>query len=227
MVCDTGPGIPAAKHRIIFREFERLGENAGKEPGLGLGLAIVERLSRMLGCPLTMTSKPDRGTAFSITVPVAQGSAKEAVAARPDRKKTAPSRPDLTGSKSAAVLVIDNEPAILDGMTRLLRGWGCTVLTAATGAEAAAALSNAQEPPQVIIADYHLDDEDGLEIIEMLRAMAGRPLSAILITADRSSETQAKARGHDVICLHKPVKPAALRALMNRICPARAQGAGN
>jgi len=211
-VHDTGPGIPPDKHEVIFREFERLDGHAGKEPGLGLGLAIVERLSRMLECPLTMTSRSGRGTAFSILLPRASTG---------HVKKTAASRALGTGAaRATAVLVIDNEPAILEGMQKLLGGWGCKVLCAATGARAAAILRS--ERVDAILADYHLDNEDGLEVIEMLRALTGEPLPAILITADRSARTQEKARHHDVICLHKPMKPAALRALLNQVCALRA-----
>ncbi len=213
-VHDTGPGIPEDKRELIFREFERLRDDAGREPGLGLGLSIVERISRVLGHALDLRSRVGHGTVFSITVPRARagGGEKRAVDEEhvPQSEKTA---------QPATVLVVDNEPAILEGMSKLLGGWGCEVIRASTGAQAAAALREREGDIGLVIADYHLDDEDGLGVIETLRALAGWPLPAILITADRSREVQESARSHDVTYLRKPVKPAALRAVMNRICP--------
>ncbi len=216
-VIDTGPGIPSAKQKIIFREFERLSENSCGESGLGLGLAIAERLSRMLRCDLALHSRPQKGTSFTLTLPLAQPGA--------DAGKTRRARPARLQAAQvqhgAVVLVIDNEPAILEGMKKLLGGWGCTVLCAASGTQAAATLRASEAPLDMILADYHLDNEDGLEVIEMLRAMAGRPIAAALITADRANETRAQARRHDVTCLHKPLKPAALRAVLNQACAQR------
>ncbi len=221
-VIDTGPGIPPAQQKLIFREFERLNENTGGEPGLGLGLAIAERLSRMLGCDLALRSQLRKGTSFTLTLPLAQpgADAGKTGSARPARHRAS------QGQRGAAVLVIDNEPAILEGMKKLLGGWNCTVLCAASGAQAAAALRASETPVDMILADYHLDNEDGLEVIEMLRAMAGRPIAAALITADRSGETRAQAHSHDVTCLHKPLKPAALRALLNQACAQRQANGG-
>jgi len=213
-VHDTGPGIPEDKRELIFREFERLRDDAGREPGLGLGLSIVERISRVLGHALQLRSRVGRGTVFSITVPRARAGGGEGRAAEEERapqtEKTA---------QPATVLVVDNEPAILEGMSKLLGGWGCEVICASSGAQAVAAWREREGDIGLVIADYHLDDEDGLGVIETLRALAGWPLPAILITADRSREVQESARSHDVTYLRKPVKPAALRAVMNRVCP--------
>jgi CheY-like chemotaxis protein len=112
------------------------------------------------------------------------------------------------------VLAIDNEPSIVEGMRVLLSGWGCTVLAAASAHEALAALRGAVEPPDVIIADYHLDEGDGLDAVVALRWKLGRDLPAILLTADRSPAVRDAALAKGVHVLNKPLKPAALRALL-------------
>jgi CheY-like chemotaxis protein len=113
------------------------------------------------------------------------------------------------------VLCIDNEPKILDGMKALLGGWGCEVLTAIGGA-AALDIVRERGKPDIILADYHLDAENGLDLVTRLRWKLDADLPAILITADRSRTVQDQARTRDVIVLNKPIKPAALRSLLAR-----------
>jgi CheY-like chemotaxis protein len=113
-----------------------------------------------------------------------------------------------------AVLCIDNEPKVLDGMDALLGGWGCRVLKAPDLAGAINAIAEAQVAPNGLLVDYHLDQGNGVDAIVELRRRFGADLPAILITADRSPHVRDAARAHDVQVLNKPVKPAALRALM-------------
>jgi CheY-like chemotaxis protein len=112
------------------------------------------------------------------------------------------------------VLCIDNEPKVLDGMDTLLGGWGCQVLKAPDLATAIAAIAESQAAPNGLLIDYHLDRGNGLEAILELRRRFGADLPAILITADRSPLVRDEARKHDIQVLSKPLKPAALRALM-------------
>jgi CheY-like chemotaxis protein len=118
------------------------------------------------------------------------------------------------------VLCIDNEPAILDGMQTLLEGWGCKVNTASTFVEAAA-IADQGTPPDIIIADYHLDGGDGLSVIRKLREQLDADIPAILITADRGQTVRDDARALGLEVLHKPLRPAALRALLAQLCAAR------
>src|SRR4029079_6679514 len=112
------------------------------------------------------------------------------------------------------VLCIDNEPKVLDGMDALLGGWGCRVLKAADVAIAIGAITESQAAPSGLLVDYHLDRGNGLDAIAELRRKFGADLPAILITADRSPHVRDAAREHDVQVLSKPLKTAALRALM-------------
>jgi CheY-like chemotaxis protein len=115
------------------------------------------------------------------------------------------------------VLCIDNEPQVLDGMNALLSGWGCQVLRAPDLAAAVAAVSEAQVAPTGLLVDYHLDKgSNGIEAIVELRQRFGADLPAILITADRSPRVRDEAQAHGVQVLSKPLKPAALRALMGQ-----------
>jgi CheY-like chemotaxis protein len=111
-------------------------------------------------------------------------------------------------------LCVDNEVSILDGMAALLGGWGCVVLKATDLRTAFAIVTEAQIPPNGLLIDYHLDQGNGIAAIAELRRRFGADLPAILITADRSPRVRDEARGQGIQVLHKPLKPAALRALL-------------
>ncbi len=209
-VWDTGLGIPADRQRAVFEEFQRLDQGARVARGLGLGLSIVERLGRVLDQPIGLNSRPGKGSVFFVTAPIGT--------------PTPQSRDDsgvpvvqggsepLNGLK---VLAIDNEPRVLEGMRSLMSRWGCAVVTAHGLAEAREALGTFGAP-DVVIADYHLDQGDGVEAIRALRADLGRDVPAILATADRSLEVREDAARADIIILNKPLKPAPLRAQLTR-----------
>jgi CheY-like chemotaxis protein len=206
-VCDTGLGIPHSKKRAIFREFHRLDEGARVARGLGLGLSIVERIARVLDHKVELKSVPGRGSRFSVDVPVTSA----APASQPTRSMETADRGQLLGT---VALCIDNDPKIIDGMEALLGGWGCRVIRAPDLAGAIRALAEAQVAPNGLLVDYHLDQGNGIEAIAELRRRFGVDLPAILITADRSPRVRDTAREQFVQILHKPIKPAALRALV-------------
>jgi Na+/proline symporter/signal transduction histidine kinase len=206
-VFDTGLGIPTSKKRLVFREFQRLDEGAKVARGLGLGLSIVERIGRVLDHKIDLHSTPRRGSRFSVEVPVSTASPSR----QPMREAFAAGRGRLIGT---AVLCIDNEPKVLDGMGALLGGWGCAVLKAPDLADGIAAIAQSQIAVNGLLVDYHLDRGNGIEAIVELRRRFGADLPAILITADRSPHVRDEARRHGVQVLSKPLKPAALRASM-------------
>jgi Na+/proline symporter/CheY-like chemotaxis protein len=204
-----GPGIPQNKQRIIFHEFQRLEAGAKIARGLGLGLSIVERIARVLEHKLSVKSKVGRGSSFSVAVPIAP--ALPAVTPGP-----APAPIAAAPLDGLVVLAIDNEPKILEGMQALLRGWGCHTILAGGWREAHEALNESLVIPDVVIVDYHLDEGNGLDVVTQLRWRFGGTLPAILVTADRSQEVREKAQDRNVHLLNKPLKPAALRALLTQ-----------
>lgn len=210
-VRDNGPGIAADKQAIIFDEFVRLqpeDEGPREERGLGLGLAIVERVARMLELPVTLASSPGRGSTFSITMPRVAAVVSAPLAA-------AALQPLPTIEAESFVLCIDNEARVREAMAVLLGGWGCRVATAATEEEAWQTVEREGRLPDLLLADLHLDGgPDGLEVVETLRRRWGRPVPAALVTADRDPTLRLRARARQIELLHKPVKPASLRALL-------------
>ena len=209
-VYDTGLGIPASQRQVIFQEFHRLDQGAKIARGLGLGLSIVERIARVLNHKVEVNSTVDRGSHFSIDVPLASS----VPLSEPRRTAAVIDRGQLNGVE---VVCVDNDAAILNGMEMVLTGWGCRVLKAADLATAVASIDEAGFMPRVLLIDYHLDEGNGIQAITELRKRYGADLTAILITADRSPDVREEARAHGALLLNKPVKPAALRALITQV----------
>jgi CheY-like chemotaxis protein len=158
---------------------------------------------------ITVASILGRGSSFAVDVPIAPA----LPSSRQPRIVRDADRVQLSG---IVVLCIDNDLAILDGMETLLRGWGCRVLKATDLASAVAAIVDAKVSLDGLLVDYHLDQGNGIEAIVELRRRFGPELTAILITADRSPRVREEARTHGVQVLNKPVRPAALRALLTQ-----------
>ncbi|MNQ82147.1 Sensory/regulatory protein RpfC [compost metagenome] len=210
-VWDRGPGIPEDKRQVIFEEFKRLDSHQTRaEKGLGLGLAIADGLCRVLGHRLQVRSWSGKGSVFSVSVPLARAQA------------SAPSKvAELNGQlpSGAQVLCIDNEDSILIGMNSLLSRWGCQVYTARNRKECAALLNDGMRP-QLALVDYHLDEgETGTELMAWLRTQLAEPVPGVVISADGRPEMIAQVHAAGLDYLAKPVKPAALRALLSRHLP--------
>jgi Na+/proline symporter/signal transduction histidine kinase len=210
-VWDTGPGIPLHHQQAIFDEFHRTGEvSPWGEKGLGLGLAICQRMARLLEHATMLRSTPGSGSCFAVTVPRADADTLHE--AEPTGQLTSGS---LDGLR---VLCIDNEPDILAGMQALLTRWGCEPILAADqeAAEQAVSGQTVAVQPQVILADYHLaDGVDGLALLTLLANRNDRLLPGALITADHSEMLAARVKAAGFTLLRKPVKPAALRAFLS------------
>ncbi len=210
-VWDTGPGIKAEDRKQIFEEFARLTtDQVETDKGFGLGLAICARMARLLGHRIIVHSTPGRGSCFALElnrsrsrpVPVGTGA---------DLRTRQTSR--LVGMR---VLCIDNDIRVLAAMRALLESWGCEVRVAATLEDAMTHIEGWL--PQVILADYQLDDGVvGVDVVRALRVRAGQELAAILVTAENSEVSTRDATAAKMRVLRKPVKPAALRALLSRL----------
>jgi CheY-like chemotaxis protein len=215
-VWDTGPGIPPDQQERIFQEYYQLGNpERDRAKGLGLGLAIVRRLTQLLDCPLTLCSRPGRGSCFAVTLPLANSFAVEAAPSVKDD--------ELGALATGLVVVIDDEVAIREAMATLLGGWGHTVIAAGSGDDAINRLANCTVSPDLIISDYRLrNGETGAEVIERLRSEYNDAIPAMLITGDTAPDRLAEAQASGLLLLHKPVSNSRLRAaIVNLIGQAR------
>ncbi len=220
-VWDTGRGIPEEELQSIFLEFNQLGiGRSAKRSGVGLGLAIVDRIASMLGYQVLVRSKPGRGSVFSIDVPLAEAMPRERIAA----PAVVPQLGDpLPGRR---LLVIDNEESILLSMAALLEQWGCTVVTATDEQSALTALDGVA--PDAILADYHLDHGlTGWDVVLAVRGRFNQALPVVMITADRSDQCRQQLQGCGVPVLNKPVKPGKMRSVLSHLLAANGNGNGN
>lgn len=213
-VYDTGIGIPVGKRKEIFKEFHRLDQGARIARGLGLGLSIVQRMARVLNHGLALDSNRSGGSHFSVTVPTTEIVTHASTIAN----VISASRTPLQG---ALIVVIENEPAILDGMRTLITGWGADVVAEPDAAGAMQAIERDGRRPTGFVVDYHLDRGHGIAAIGDMREKYGADIPAILITADRSPKVREAARAAHVNVLNKPVKPASLRAIIGQWCKQR------
>ena len=217
-VRDSGLGIAAENQQIIFQEFVQLGNpERARDKGLGLGLAIVRRLADLLGHRLALRSAPGRGSVFAVELPAAPPPAP----ARGTREGRA-----LGHFGGLRVVLVDDDALALGAMSGLLASWGCEVTSAQTVDEALDALApsatDAAPAPDILITDLRLGGPtDGLALIAAVRARPGLAgLPAVLISGDTAPETLARIQAAGVQMLHKPVRPARLRALMHRLLAA-------
>lgn len=207
-VWDTGPGIPEGQQQRIFDDFHRIDTGPDMEPGMGLGLAIVRRASTLLGHELALESCPGRGTVFKVTL-------------EKTARKGPGDAPHQTGEAARSfsdmiVLVIENEPDVRDALVTLLDQWGLSPLPAASLGEAERLIAEIGVAPDVILADYQLEDNaTGLAAISALRRSHGE-IRAMLITANHEDELKASAAALSVPVLHKPVHPMELRDWLSR-----------
>ena len=207
-VWDTGIGIARKDQDRIFEEFARA-DNVSAGSGMGLGLSVVDRACRLLGHSLSVRSAPGRGSVFSVEMQEVQPQA-TAKAPRASIEVVDDQRLDYI------VLVIENDGRVLDGMTRWLEQWGASVLPASTTSEAIDYVEDMGMPPDIVLADYQLDqDETGIDAVTQLRALTGAEIPAILITADRSKHVYNAAEACDIAVMHKPAELARLRAMID------------
>ena len=211
-VSDTGPGIPKDKHQEIFREFYQLhNPERNRARGLGLGLAIVQRLTDLLGYTLTIDSEVGTGSRFAIEIPYGDAAKVRAPSAKVSSES-------LNSFDGLPVLVIDDEEEIRFGLKSLLEGWDCRVVTAASTCEALSKIDQGNQQPELILADYRLrDNKTGIEAIADVRRHIDRNVPASIITGDVAPEQLSKFDAAALMVLYKPVSPARLRVLVHQL----------
>jgi two-component system, sensor histidine kinase len=208
-VIDTGPGVPPQETSRIFEEFHQL-ENPERDraKGLGLGLAIVSRLARLLECAVEVESRVARGSRFSVYLP---RSARQPLVA--PMASVAP-----RVAEQGLVLVVDDEIMIQQGLAALLQEWGFTALTAGSGAEMLEKIADCRETPRLILCDFRLrGDENGIKVLRELQAQYEEEIAGLLITGDTAPERLRESVESGLMLLHKPVSPNRLKAAIDRL----------
>ncbi len=202
-VHDTGPGIDPAEQERIFEEYYQINNpERDRAKGLGLGLAIVRRITALTDARLTLDSRPGAGSCFAVSL----------IATAEAPPPPEPSIREATRT-SGLILVIDDELSIQEAMTILLGGWGYRVEIAGSLAEMLARLPTLAERPRLLICDYRLrDGMDGIGVIAAVRDAVGVELPAMLITGDTAPDRIESAQASGFLLLHKPVPSGRLRA---------------
>jgi len=220
-IADTGVGIDRERFKDIFVEFQRCAQGQddldGSAAGMGLGLAIVERMIKTLNHTLTLNSRVGSGSCFSLVMPYANPPEKVRVN-RPSGFKVSDKTSGVKLSK-ARILVIENDLAALQAMEALLGQWGCELRLASSAREAMSALSSEKAwIPEIILADQHLNNgERGTSVVRVIRQLIGRQVPAVIVTADPSERLWKMADQRQLDVMQKPVKPAQLRALLTHL----------
>lgn len=202
-VWDTGCGIAPAHLQEVFKEFHQLGNpERDRRKGLGLGLAIVQRLAQAMHTQVEVRSRLGRGSVFRLWLTPWRGAlVDEAVASTHDGASLAGRR----------VLVVDDDEPVRLGMQSLLASWGCHCLCAESAADALARLHQMPQP-DVVVTDFRLrHEETGRQVLDTLRAHLQRSVPAIIMTGDTSPQRLRDAQSTGALLLHKPVSAAQLR----------------
>ncbi|QGM46041.1 chemotaxis protein CheB [Methylocystis heyeri] len=210
-VWDTGPGIAEEDRLTIFEEFHQINNPAReRSKGLGLGLAIVQRLSSLLSHPIDLKSLPGCGSMFSICVPIA-------ARANTPLNFTRRGSTSEHAKGSASILVIEDDPSIRELLDMLLRGAGHRPIAAADGVAALAST----EQPDIVVADFKLPNgPSGVEVVVKLREKFQREIPAIVLTGDISTQTLRAIANLGCTHLDKPVETAELLRAIAHFLPA-------
>jgi len=208
-VRDSGIGIPADSHQKIFEEFYQLGNpERDRQKGLGLGLAIVSRLSRLLSCPIELISEPGFGTTMAVTVPAGRTGVQAVAAVRTE--------PD--GFHGLRVLIIDDEPEVRFAMQTIMNKWDCDTVAAESLVDAMTLMNEKKWEPELAISDYRLkDNTDGIQVLNWLREQYGTGLPCLVITGDIEADRLKTVRESGYVLLHKPIPPGKLRAVIGSL----------
>jgi len=212
-VHDQGPGIPESLHREIFEEFRRLHD--GQERGAGLGLAIVERIGRLLGHPIRLRSTLGRGSVFEVRVPLGERSAIAGPVALPPPVVVVETTAD-SPLRGRRVWAIDDDAHVSAATRALLERWGC-VVALADGPRAALEAAAEDEVPELVLLDVRMGEFHGPDLYETLCACWQARPAVVLVTAERDEALKARALENGWGFLSKPVRPPALRALMSQL----------
>ncbi|WP_207481178.1 ATP-binding response regulator [Arenibaculum pallidiluteum] len=216
-VIDSGPGIPEDQRERIFEEFFQIGNTErASEGGHGLGLAIVDRVLRLLGHPLDLHSELGCGSRFSVWLPQAESQAD----AHGVGDEDAASRP-AAPREQVRVLVIEDDGLVAESLCLVIESLGHRCVTASSAEEAVTLTAEGVPVPDLIIADYRLPGLSGLDAIREIRAMAGRVIPAALVTGDTDPGLRTMALAEGVGFLVKPLSPDQVAGLLSGVAAAQ------
>jgi CheY-like chemotaxis protein len=216
-VFDTGMGIAPDQQSNVFEEFYQVKRPKLRDPaqgpgqalgqGLGLGLAIVQRLAHLMKTTVRLRSVLDKGSQFSIAVPLVSVK---------DRRQQARSefsaRPDLRSLVGIFVVVVDDDERVLDATRTLLEGWGCTVVAATSGHALISQLANSQRPPDAMVCDFQLEGhETGVDVISTVRDEFNQDIAALIVTGDTTPDQLSSIANTGLKILHKPLQAHLLK----------------
>ena len=209
-VWDTGGGIEAANLQEIFKEFKRLKGAVQAQQSLGLGLAIVDKMAKVLGHDINVVSEYGKGSCFSVSLPIMD---------KPRKTNYTQQQPalfthDLDG---AVVWMVDNDPTICDAMQTLLSKWGCEIETATSLDVLGDSVDLVDGTCDLLLVDYHLDnDQTGIMVADAINQLRAQAIPTIMISANYSKELQEQCKALEISLLNKPVKPLKLRMTMQQ-----------
>ena len=212
-VRDTGKGIPEEFQERIFEEYFQL-ENPERhrDKGLGLGLAIVSRLANLLGGHVSVRSHPGRGSCFHFQVARCSAAAQRMAASLPASPGFA------LPLEHALVAVIDDDEAILEAMAEVFDHWGVGLAAGVDAEQVRDELVALGRGPDIILCDYRLrSGHTGIEAVHLLRQAFGADIAAALLTGDTAPDTIQAIDASGLPVLHKPLKPAKLRAFLSHL----------
>ncbi|CAO3409024.1 ATP-binding response regulator [Azospirillum largimobile] len=215
-VWDTGFGIPQDKLDVIFDEFHQL-TNPSRDPtrGLGLGLAIVRRLSMLLQAPIDVQSRSGRGSVFAVTVNRLEGEAPAGAPAAGVHADGGPSGVPLDGMR---ILVVDDDSMVLSGLLLTLESWGCAFVSASNMREVFAAVDGLEGPPDAILTDLRLPGKvSGFDVIDRVRKLFKADIPSVVLTGETAPESLLEGQRRGCAFLHKPLHPGELRRVLEEV----------
>ncbi|MGO9173165.1 MAG: chemotaxis protein CheB [Rhodomicrobium sp.] len=210
-VWDTGTGIPETELSAIFKEFHQLENQAGRRTkGLGLGLAIVQRIADLLGVPISVHSRLGRGSVFAVEVPMVHAPA----LIEPAASSPAEAIHEEPPARAQTILIVEDDAEVRETLTLLLNSRGYRTFAASDGAHALAIAAERGVRLDFIVADYNLPGANGLEIAGKIQESSARKIPVIILTGDISAAKllEIASKGHAHL-----YKPADARTLIRRI----------
>lgn len=211
-VADTGIGVPEDQITMIFDEFHQIGNpERDRSRGLGLGLSIVQRLSRILSHEVRVRSKFGKGSVFSVEVPIDLSTNVRETASEDDRIT-------ISVAPGRLALLIDDDTIVLLSLRTLLEEWGYDTLISGSPEQAVAIVAESGRRPDVIVADYRLRaGRNGCEAIRDVRNHLGLEIPGVILTGETGAECACDIAQYGLGIIHKPVMPSQLWAALQQM----------